>query len=60
MSRNFFPCRGAGSSVSRFGEKETEPEIFLIGIQEGEPFLKFLLNPKPFVAEEAGQDVIGF
>jgi len=58
MSRMFFPCRGADSSVGRVGEKKTKPEIFLIGIQEGEFFREFLLNPKPFVAEQAGEEVV--
>jgi hypothetical protein len=53
-----FRCRGAGSSVDRVGEKETEPEIFLIGIQESELSHEFLLNLKPLVAEQAGEQVV--
>jgi hypothetical protein len=58
MSRLLLTCPGARCPPGGVGEKETEPEIFLVGIQEGEPFPEFLLNWVPLVAEKAGEDVV--
>ncbi len=39
--------------------KKTEPEIFLVLIDEGQPVLQPFLEAVAFVAEQAGEEIIG-